>query len=164
MNTVYKPHTPIRYIVSPSRGASMNDIMIREALERLQAEIDPVTRIRLEPEQTVMVEALHVFKRCGVEPLRLPRLLAVYILLASALERHAEPLSLNDTELTRRILDGDYLYSLYIQYALKCREEPLLRGLAPFVKKIQIARALGRSQEIRLLSAFEQVLDGSKGA
>ncbi|OWA35200.1 hypothetical protein B9G55_11035 [Saccharibacillus sp. O16] len=142
----------------------MNDTMIREALERLQAEIDPVTHIWLEPEQTMLVEALNVFKRCGVEPLRLPRMLAIYILLASALERHADPLSLDDPELTRRILDGDYLYSLYIQYALTCREEPLLRGLAPFVKKIQIARALGRSAEIRLLHAFEQVLTDSKEA
>lgn len=164
MNTVYKPYTPIRYMVSPSRGASMNDMIIREALERLQTEIDPITRIRIEPEPAALAEALGVFKRCGAEPLRLPRLLAVYLLLASALERHAQPLSSDDPELTRRILDGDYLYSLYIQYALKCKEESLLRGLAPFVKKIQIGRALGRGQEIRLLSAFEHVLADSKEA
>ena len=142
----------------------MNDIMIREALERLQAEIDPVTRIRLKPEKSVLVEALTVFERCGVEPLRRPRLLAIYTLLASAFARHSEPLELDDTELTRRILDGDYLYSLYIQYALKCKEESLLRGLSPFVKKIQIARALGRDEEVPLLSAFEQILLNQKEA
>lgn len=164
MNTVYQPYTPIRYMFSPSRGASMNDMIIREALERLEAEIDPITHIRIEPEQAALAEALSAFKRCGVEPLRLPRLLAVYLLLTSAFERHAEPLSSDDSELTRRILDGDYLYSLYIQYALKCKEDSLLRGLAPFVKKIQIGRALGSSHEIRLLSAFEQVLADRKEA
>ena len=142
----------------------MNDIMIREALERLQAEIDPVTRIRLKPEKSVLVEALTVFERCRVEPLRRPRLLAIYTILASAFARHSEPLELDDTELTRRILDGDYLYSLYIQYALKCKEESLLRELSPFVKKIQIARALGQDEQVPLLSAFEQILLNRKEA
>ncbi|MDO3411438.1 hypothetical protein QWJ34_16855 [Saccharibacillus sp. CPCC 101409] len=136
----------------------MNDNFIREALERLEAEIDPVTRIRLNPERAVLDEALSAFERRGIEPLRRSRLLAVYILLSSALERHAAPLALEDADLTRRILDGDYLYSLYIQYTLKCKEEPLLKAMSPFVKKIQIARALGRTGEIRLLPVFEQVL------
>ncbi|GGN99744.1 hypothetical protein [Saccharibacillus kuerlensis] len=140
----------------------MKDTIIREALERLQTEIDPVTRIRLSPDQAALAEALTVFERCGVERQRLPGLLTVYILLSSALDRHAEPMELEDAELTRRILDGDYLYSLYIQYALKCREGSLMRGLSPFVKKIQIARALGRNGEVPLLSAFEQVLMSRK--
>ncbi|NGZ77399.1 hypothetical protein [Saccharibacillus alkalitolerans] len=142
----------------------MNDIMIREALDRLQGEIDPITRIRLHPEKAVLFEALAVFERCGVEKPRLPGLLAVYALLAEALARHSQPLELDDPELTRRILDGDYLYSLYIRYALKCMEEPLLRELSPFVKKIQIARALGQNGEPSLLSAFEQVLLRQKEA
>ena len=161
MNTVYQP---IRYFVSPSRGASMNDTMIREAQERLQAEIDPITRIRLDPQKAGLLEALAVFDRCEVEPLRKPGLLAVYMLLDAAFSRHCGPLELDDPGLNRRILDGDYLYSLYIQYALKCKEEALLRGLAPFVKKVQISRALGRSGSVQLPAAFEQALTGQKEA
>ncbi|QDH21792.1 hypothetical protein [Saccharibacillus brassicae] len=142
----------------------MNDTIIRETLERLQAEIDPVTRIRLAPDRAALNAALAAFERCAVEPLRQPGLLAVYALLDAALARHAEPIRLDDPQLTRRILDGDYLYSLYVQYALKCREESLLRGLAPFVKKVQIARALGRSAEIALLPAFERALADAKEA
>ncbi|MNJ70256.1 hypothetical protein D3C77_666990 [compost metagenome] len=57
--------------------------------------------------------------------------------------------------LTRKVLDGDYLYSFYVQLCLRFEEFDFLAHLAPVVKQIQIKRVEGQPEDERLIKGME---------
>ncbi|MNF00516.1 hypothetical protein D3C80_1993560 [compost metagenome] len=61
-------------------------------------------------------------------------------------------------DLTRNILDGDYLYSFYLQFAVKYRELDLVAYLAPSVKKMQIRRSNGDFAEFNPAAGIDEFL------
>ncbi len=84
-------------------------------------------------------------------------LLGIYIILTVAARRHLE-CNLNHPDLTRNILDGDYLYSFYLQFAIKYRELDLVAYLAPSIKKLQIRRSNGDFAEYHPAAEIAQYL------
>ncbi|MNC75315.1 hypothetical protein D3C75_1268260 [compost metagenome] len=74
-----------------------------------------------------------------------------------AAQRHMECTPYHP-DLTRNILDGDYLYSFYLQLAVKYRELDLVAYLAPSIKKMQIARSNGDFADQNPAAGIEEFL------
>ncbi|AIQ44852.1 hypothetical protein R70723_02245 [Paenibacillus sp. FSL R7-0273] len=120
----------------------MNRQLIEDTFRQLQTEMSPVAGIQLDLSPAECERMLAVLERHDLEYDRKIRLLGVYIILTMAEQRHMDCIP-NHPGLTRNILDGDYLYSFYLQFAVHCRELDLVAFLAPSIKKMQIRRSNG---------------------
>ncbi|MBT2289606.1 hypothetical protein J7E73_10765 [Paenibacillus albidus] len=120
----------------------MNRQLIEDTFRLLQAEISPITGIQLHLSLVECEQLLPVLERYDLEYTRKVHLLGLYTILTLAAQRHMECVP-HHPDLTRNILDGDYLYSFYLQFAVKCRELDLVAYLAPSIKKVQIRRSSG---------------------
>ncbi|MEF2966225.1 hypothetical protein V3851_10320 [Paenibacillus sp. M1] len=137
----------------------MNHELIQDACHLLQGEVSPTTGIQIR----ISVEEARPFavllEQYDMPPLRRQRLLSIYFAIKLALRRHGGCSSSDTGEtLTRKVLDGDYLYSLYIQLCLKWEEIDLLSLLAPVIKQMQIKRFEGKPEDDRLLKGLELFL------
>lgn len=135
----------------------MNRQLIEESLRLLQADMSPIAGIQLQLSPAECGRLLPVLERLNVEDSRKAPLLGIYIILTSAAQRHMECTPYHPN-LTRNILDGDYLYSFYLQFAVKYRELDLVAYLAPSIKKMQIRRSNGDLAEFNLAAGMEQFL------
>lgn len=133
----------------------MINCLIQDAVKLLQGELSPVTGIAADGDaaDALLFDAATTLGEHDLPPLRASRVLALYYAIALAMQSHSgceEPGKAS----TRRILDGDYLYSLYLQMALKWEEYEFVSVLAPYIKSIQIKRAEGTPQDDLLLMGF----------
>jgi len=135
----------------------VNRQLIEESLRLLQADMSPIAGIQLQLSPAECGRLLPVLERLNVEDSRKAPLLGIYIILTSAAQRHMECTPYHPN-LTRNILDGDYLYSFYLQFAVKYRELDLVAYLAPSIKKMQIRRSNGDLAEFNLAAGMEQFL------
>ncbi|WNS41758.1 hypothetical protein [Paenibacillus sp. MMS20-IR301] len=135
----------------------MNKKLIEDTFRLLQAEMSPVTGIQLSLSPAECEQLLSVLERHDLEYDRKVHLLGIYIILTVAAERHMECVP-HHPDLTRNILDGDYLYSFYLQFAVKCRELDLVAYLAPSIKKMQIRRSNGEFTEQNPAREFDEFL------
>lgn len=135
----------------------MNVELIQNASHLLRGELSSEAGIELDlPIAAIQPYAL-LLEQSDMPVLRRQRLLSIYIAIKLALQRHGECEGTGGGEaLVRKVLDGDYLYSLYVQLCLKWGEIDLLAKLAPVIKQIQIQRAEGRAEDDRLLTSLEQ--------
>lgn len=134
----------------------MNVELIQNASHLLRGELSPEAGIELDlPIAAIQPYAL-LLEQSDMPVLRRQRLLSIYIAIKLALQRHGECEGTGGGEaLVRKVLDGDYLYSLYVQLCLKWGEIDLLAKLAPVIKQIQIQRAEGQADDDRLLTSLE---------
>lgn len=133
--------------------------LIQDAYRLLQGEISPETGIILDREPKEALPAAQLLIKYDLPEERRIRLLSIYIAIKLALLRHQDCHLIEPGDvLTRQVLDGDYLYSFYVQLCLSCEEFDLLTHLAPTVKQIQIKRVDGRPEDERLEKAFEVFL------
>lgn len=134
----------------------MNVELIQNASHLLRGELSPEAGIELDlPIAAIQPYAL-LLEQSDMPMLRCQRLLSIYIAIKLALQRHGECEGTGGGEaLVRKVLDGDYLYSLYVQLCLKWGEIDLLAKLAPVIKQIQIQRAEGQADDDRLLTSLE---------
>lgn len=135
----------------------MNRQLMEESFRLLQADLSPIAGIQLQLSPADFERLLPVLERYNVEDDRKAPLLGIYIILTLAAQRHLECTPYHPN-LTRNILDGDYLYSFYLQFAVKYRELDLVAYLAPSIKKMQIRRSNGNLAEENLASGIEQFL------
>ncbi|MBW4084218.1 hypothetical protein [Paenibacillus sp. S150] len=135
----------------------MNRKLIEDAFRLLQAEMSPVAGIQLHLSPAECEHLLSVLERHDLEYDRKVHLLGIYTILTVAAQRHMECVP-HHPDLTRNILDGDYLYSFYLQFAVKCRELDLVAYLAPSIKKMQIARSNGDFAEQNPAAGIEEFL------
>lgn len=137
----------------------MNAQLMDETLRLLQAEWSPTAGIEMDiidhTDLLVMSSFLNSYDFAYMRKLHL---LTLYTVLSLATKRHQD-CHYADPNLTRRILDGDYLYSLYIQLALQFDEYDLISYMAPRIKKWQIKGAEGHSNEESLFTYLEQFLN-----
>lgn len=139
--------------------------LIQNAFHTLQREISPDTGIQLDLPCEEAEEMANLLLEFDLSALRSIRLLSIYIAIKIALLRHSDfSESLNGEELTRKVLDGDYLYSFYVQLCLQWNEYDLLGHLAPVIKQIQIRRITGSSYRDILHQCWEQFLELEKGS
>lgn len=137
----------------------MNTQLLNDTFRLLDELKSPVAGIALDICPESLQELASVLESSPLSPRRRSVLLTLYALLVMARERHRD-CSYQDTDLTRRILDGDYLYSLYLQSAVQFRETGLAAYIAPVLKRQHIAFAEGRPAEENLALHFETYLSG----
>ncbi|WP_223067102.1 hypothetical protein [Paenibacillus caui] len=130
--------------------------LLQDAINLFHAELSPETGIRagLDTTDPLLSGALKLLEDYPLPPLRSARILALYFTIVLAMERHHACHEAAPDSLTRQVLDGDYLYSLYLQMALKWKEYDFVSVLAPYIKKIQLKRAEGRPQDDLLLQGI----------
>lgn len=110
--------------------------LIQDACHFLQGEISPETGITLNFRSEDALTVALVLSEYNMTAERRMRLLSIYIAIKLALQCHQDCHRLEPGDvLTRKILDGDYLYSFYVQLCLHFEEFDLLTHLA------QIGRA-----------------------
>ncbi|ETT78742.1 MULTISPECIES: hypothetical protein [Paenibacillus] len=124
----------------------MNQKIAQDTFRLLQAEMSKIAGIQLSLSPAECEQMLSVLERHDLEYDRKTHLLGIYTILTVAAQRHMECVP-HHPDLTRNILDGDYLYSFYLQFAVKCRELDLVAYMAPSIKKMQIARSNGEFTE-----------------
>ena len=137
----------------------MKTRLMNDTFRLLHEEWSPIAGIVLDVPYHDLNRLASVLEPHQLAPRRETVLLALFALLHMARERHRD-CSFQDPDLTRRILDGDYLYSLYLQMAVKYRETALVSHLAPVLKRQQIAFAEGRVIDEDLTVHFETFLCG----
>lgn len=136
----------------------MNRQLIGDALLLLQSELSPIAGIQLSLSPGGVEKLPAILEDYNLDYGRKLRLLGLCIILDLAAGRHMQ-CSVDHPDLVRNVLDGDYLYSFYLQFAIKHRELDLVVYLAPFIKRQQIARANGDFAEAdyaRLIGRFLQ--------
>ncbi|BFH60045.1 hypothetical protein [Paenibacillus azoreducens] len=131
--------------------------LIEDTLQLLKAACAPEAMIVPDPDLSELTEAAAMLQRNEVSYSRAVNLLALFTLLILARKRH-DKVSYSDPDLTRKILDGDYFQSLYIQLALQFGEMELVRYLAPVLKTWYIRQALGQPAAEPLASVFQAYL------
>lgn len=112
----------------------MNQKIIEDTFRLLQAEMSKIAGIQLSLSPAECEQMLSVLERHDLEYDRKTHLLGIYTILTVAAQRHMECVP-HHPDLTRNILDGDYLYSFYLQFAVKYRELDLVAYMAPSIKK-----------------------------
>lgn len=133
----------------------MKSELFQDALLLLQKEISPETGIILDLKEEDVLPLIDLLQQYPLSPHRQHRLLSIYIAIKFALLRHeCCTESASGEQLTRSVLDGDYLYSLYMQLGLKWEEYDLLTHLASLIKRIQINQVEGTPVEDLLLTGW----------
>ena len=146
-------------IRKPIQGVkNMYTQLMNETFLLLQAECSPKAGIVLDIDRTEMLVTEALLNSYDLLYERKVRLLALYTILKIATSRHKD-CHYSDPNLTRKVLDGDYLYSLYIQLAVQYDEIDLITYLAPHIKKWQIRGAEGHSEVEFLFTCLEQFLN-----
>ncbi|GIP54247.1 hypothetical protein [Paenibacillus vini] len=137
----------------------MTHELIQDACHLLQGEISPDTGIQLNISNEDVLPFAKLLEKYEMTAVRRQRLLSIYIAIKLALSRHSAcDAASNGEALTRLVLDGDYLYSFYVQLCLGWQEIDLLVHLAPVIKQIQIKRAGGKFEDERLFKGMELYL------
>ncbi len=133
--------------------------LIQDACHLLQGEISPDTGIQLHITDEDVRPFAILLDQYDMAAVRQQRLMSIYIAIKLALSRHRDCDASDSGEiLTRKVLDGDYLYSFYTQLCLGWQEIDLLIHLAPVIKQIQIKRIAGNFEDERLLKGMELFL------
>lgn len=131
----------------------MDKQIIQETIAMLQAKLSPDAAINIDLDPEMSIELIHLLTAYGVERERQKVLLACYMLLELAKQKHCM-LSDDNYTLTKQILDGDYLTSMYYDFALNHQEAELVAYLAPVNKQIHIRMAEGQVTDRMLYNRF----------
>ncbi|NGM84417.1 hypothetical protein G5B47_18565 [Paenibacillus sp. 7124] len=136
----------------------MNRQLIGDTLRLLQAELSPIAGIQLPFSPAEGDGLLSVMDSYNLEYSRKMHFMGMYIILVLAARRHMECAE-DHPDLIRNVLDGDYLYSFYLQFAIKHRELDFVVFLAPYIKQQQVRRANGDYTELDLTALIGQFLN-----
>jgi hypothetical protein len=136
----------------------MQTQLMKDTSLLLLSEFSPIANITLDINVVDMLNVELLLNKYDLAYNRKIQLLALYTVLKLATNRH-QNCQYSDPNLTRKVLDGDYLYSLYIQLALQYDEFDLITFLAPHIKRWQIRGAEGYTEVESLFTCLEQFLD-----
>ncbi|MEC0240867.1 hypothetical protein P4H66_13505 [Paenibacillus dokdonensis] len=137
--------------------------LIENTLQLLNSSCAPEVMAVLDPNPSELMEAASILEHYRIPDSRRVKLLALFVLLELARKRHAN-VCFTSTCLTRKILDGDYFQSLYIQLAMQFEEMELVRYLAPLLKKYYIRQALGKEESEPLTFTLQAYLQREQAA
>lgn len=131
----------------------MDNLLIQETIDMLQNKLSPDAAIQINLDMNSFTDMITLLQTYSVERERQKVLLACYMLLQLAKQKHCE-LSDDNHALSKQILDGDYLNSMYYDFALSNHEIELVAYLAPVNKQIHIRMAEGKAPDRMLYNQF----------
>ncbi|MCR8645284.1 hypothetical protein NV379_21745 [Paenibacillus sp. N1-5-1-14] len=137
---------------------SLNHPLLLDTIQMLQDSLSQEAKVTLTPDYRALHNMVQLIESYQMEGLQRQHVLGCYILLHMSLMKH-QGLSLADGQLTKHILDGDYLCSMYYDLAMKWELFGLLTFLAPVHKQIQISRVQGDKKDFLLTQRFQQYLN-----
>ncbi|WP_018759562.1 hypothetical protein [Paenibacillus terrigena] len=129
--------------------------LMTQTFEQLMQQLAPDAGIAIEVNTRWVKEMAHFLNEYDMDDARRQCILGCYVLLRLSLQSHGD-VQEEKLELTRKILDGDYLQSIYYEYALANHAMDLLNALAPVIKTIHIRRIEGKPAEFILPTAIHQ--------
>ncbi|MFD0620673.1 hypothetical protein ACFQZR_24710 [Paenibacillus sp. GCM10027629] len=129
--------------------------LMTQTFEQLKQQLAPEAGIAIALDTRWVKEMAHFLNEYDVDDARRQCILGCYVLLRLSLQSHGD-VQEEKQELTRKILDGDYLQSIYYEYALANHAMDLLNALAPVIKTIHIRRIEGKPAEFILPTAIHQ--------
>ncbi|TCZ76352.1 hypothetical protein E0485_14230 [Paenibacillus albiflavus] len=135
----------------------MDKLLIEETIVMLNQKLSPDAAIEIDLGPDCCTEMLQLLEKYEADRERIKILLACYILLQLAKKKHCE-FSDDNEILTKQILDGDYLHSIYYDFALSHKETELVAYLAPINKQIHIRMAQGEKPDRMLYNCFHQFI------
>ncbi|MCJ8011892.1 hypothetical protein MUG84_09075 [Paenibacillus sp. KQZ6P-2] len=138
-------------------------MLIENTLQLLESSCAPEAMAVLDLDPSELKETASILEDYGIPFSRSIKLMALIALLALARKRH-EDVSFSDEQLTRKILDGDYFQSLYVQLAMQFDEMGLVRYLAPRLKKYYISQAMGKLSAEPLHDSLQAYLQAEQAA
>lgn len=131
--------------------------LIQDSIILLQGELSPVTGIVVDLRPQHLLPMAELLSTTSLSYTRQTRLLSLYLAIKLATQRHDE-WHVSAHGLTRSVLDGDYLYSFYLQLALKWGEYDYVSTMASYIKRLQIERAEGLPECELLLKGSAEFL------
>ncbi|MNJ60999.1 hypothetical protein D3C77_567660 [compost metagenome] len=133
--------------------------LLYETVSMLKQHIDSGTAIVLEKEDEdeLLRGIVALLQEYELTKSRKMTVLGCCMLIRMAIKKHRELALHRNDELTRSILDGDYLIGLYYRFATGRKEWKLLTHLAPFHKKMQVALLAGRPVRTVMTELHEEI-------
>lgn len=133
--------------------------LMYDTIAMLQKHIDPDTDITFNKEvaDEIIQDILHLIQSSELERARKITLLSCCILIRVSLTKHRELTLQENIGLTRDILDGDYLISLYYKLIEKRKEWKLVYHLAPFHKRMVMAALKGKSVQSVMKELHDEI-------
>ncbi|MGG1880137.1 hypothetical protein ABDI30_21550 [Paenibacillus cisolokensis] len=114
--------------------------LLQDTISMLQQHIDAGTEIELTDMDGAPVQDIaNLLNAYELAYSRKMTVLACCMLIHAAITRHKKLAVQDNSNLTRSILDGDYLTGLLYRLAVKRKEWKLLSRLLPFHKRVQLA-------------------------
>jgi len=129
--------------------------LMTQTFKQLTEQLAPDAGIAIEVNTRWVKEMAHFLNEYDMDDARRQCILGCYVLLRLSLQSHGD-VQEEDEQLTRKILDGDYLQSSYYEYALANQSLDLLAALAPVLKTIHIRRIEGKPADFILPTAIHQ--------
>lgn len=127
------------------RGVPMNRQLLQEVKHLLEQQLPAdaaihLSMVHIQPELHAMADNLSAYEmehrdRCVI--------LGSYWLLLQAIHTHRNLSQQDPQEIARAVLDGDFLQSFYLQFAMRHQHTDLVIHLAPVLKQIFIKQAEG---------------------
>jgi hypothetical protein len=130
-------------------------LLISQTMNQLKKQLSQEAGIAIEMDTRWVRDMAEFLNEYDMEDDRRECILGCYILLRLSLQCH-DGVGKDEQQLTKRILDGDYLQSLYFEYALRYKAMDLLRSLATVHKSLQIRRIEGKPADYLLGTAIQQ--------
>ena len=125
----------------------MTTMLLHEALRLLREQMDPSVEMALTLDAVPSEDIAALLQVHELEQGRKVTILACCILIRMAVIKHRRLSAEDNEQLTRAILDGDYLSGLVYRLASRRKEWKLLGMLTPLQKRMQLALLRGRAAE-----------------
>lgn len=130
-------------------------MLISHTMKEIAELIDPATDIVINMEARFIRDMAEFLNGYHMEESVRVLLLGCYVLLRSSLQSH-DLVEKEPSRLTKHVLDGDYLQSLYFDYALRHKALDLIKALANVYKTLQIRRIEGKPMDYLLAAEIQQ--------
>jgi len=114
--------------------------LLQDTIDLLRSHIDSGTDIDwMEMDNRPVRDIADMLNAYELAYSRKMTVLACFILIHTALNKHGKLQAKDNERLTRLLLDGDYLTGLMYRIAVKRKEWKLLSRLLPFHKRMQLS-------------------------
>jgi hypothetical protein len=121
--------------------------LFHDTVRMLEHEIGHDVFNRIQMNDELVIEMINILQAYQLTQARKKVILGSFMMLYTAVRKHRVTQINNNKEITKNILDGDYLMGTYFQLLMQQNETELIRYLIPAHKKMQIDLIEGKQIE-----------------